>query len=206
MANYRAIELDLLRHGECEGGAIFRGRSDSPLTDAGLAAMLEQARACHTEWDLVFSSPLQRCKHFAERWCRGRDLDVIYDERLLEIDFGDWEGRSIDAVMREQPEHFNAWSESPDQHPPPNGENLADLTRRVNAFLAELEGLLWDSKVLLVIHGGVFRAVMQSLLGLPRAHINRLHVPHACASRFIVYHYGGTRSVKLLTHNLGGRL
>jgi broad specificity phosphatase PhoE len=57
--------IDLLRHGEVLGGSCYRGITDDPLTNKGWQQM--QAKLdCNKHWDVIISSPLSRCHHFAK--------------------------------------------------------------------------------------------------------------------------------------------
>ncbi len=203
MASFNVTHFDVLRHGECEGGEIFRGRTDPALLDSGLKKMLEQAQSCDMRWDQLISSPLQRCKAFAEKWSRENQIELQFDERLLELDYGKWDGQSIDAVMHNEKEQFNAWQQNPEKYSPPSGESLANLYCRVENFLIELEKKQIGKKILIVTHGGVLRTIILSLLNLPLTSSKNFNVPYACLSRFAIYHYNNRRDVKLLAHNAG---
>ncbi len=59
-----SVVVDLLRHGACAGGEIYRGRSDVALSELGLKQM--QAAVLGLHWQSIISSPLQRCDKFAQ--------------------------------------------------------------------------------------------------------------------------------------------
>ena len=63
--------IDLLRHGEVEGGEIIRGSTDDKLTDEGWAQM-QNALQGDIQWDVIISSSLLRCAEFAESFGRSR--------------------------------------------------------------------------------------------------------------------------------------
>lgn len=199
---FHATQLDILRHGNCEGGAIFRGHTDSALLHSGMECMLEQARFCDTRWDRVISSPLQRCADFAASWCRDNEIELTVDERLIELDFGKWDGQSVEQIIQENRQQFTAWQKNPESCSPPEGETLLSLVNRVNRFLLELETQWMDKKILIVTHGGVLRSILVNLLNLPLHSAQGFSVPHACLTRLAVYYYGDDKSVKLLGHNV----
>ncbi len=201
---FQTTHFDLLRHGECEGGAIFRGRTDSCLLEKGMAKMMEQAQRCNTAWDAIISSPLSRCKAFAQSWSEQKKIPLVFDERLIELNFGEWEGLSVDRVVNDDAVRFDAWQQRPDKNSPPFGESLESLCHRIAEFFHDTEKQ-WDGKkVLIVTHGGVLRAAMLNLLNMPLKSTNTIAVPYACITRFAIYRKkNGHRCVQLLAHNAG---
>lgn len=190
--------IDLLRHGECEGGAIFRGHNDVALTPAGRGQM-QQAIAKAGSWQQVISSPLRRCRSFAV------DLSPVrFDERLREMTFGGWDGRLIEEVWRDDEVLISAWSRDPSIVTPPGGEPLAAVATRVMACFAELLEQHRGQQLLLITHGGVIRVLLSQLLGMPLSHAGRIHVPYAALASVAVYHHAHGDSIKLLGHNWSG--
>ncbi|MFO8155736.1 MAG: histidine phosphatase family protein, partial [Thiohalospira sp.] len=88
--------VDLLRHGEPEGGRRYRGQSDDPLSATGWQQM-QAAVAGATPWQRVISSPLSRCRVFAETLAAERGLPLEVEADFREIGFGEWEGQSPEA-------------------------------------------------------------------------------------------------------------
>jgi alpha-ribazole phosphatase len=193
--------IDLLRHGECEGGHRFRGHNDVPLTSLGLAQM-QKASARAAPWNRVVSSPLQRCRVFADTLAGSMDVSV--DPRLMEIGFGDWEGRPVEEVWRTDSTVISAWSRDPTSVTPPGGEPLVQVAERVMSCFTELLALHRGQKLLLVTHGGVIRVLLSQILGMPLSCATRLHVPFATLASVAVYQSDdrpGGDLIKLLGHN-----
>lgn len=195
----KVTHIDLLRHGQCEGGAIFRGHFDAPLTAAGFAHMQAVHAASGAEWDRIISSPLQRCWRFAETLAPL--ATVAADARLKEMSFGDWDGMNIAEIWRDDAVRIAAWSRDPAAFTPPGGEPLVEVDQRVASLLADLVGAHAGQKVLLITHGGVIRVLLTRLLGMPLAHANRWEVPYGCFSRVAVYHHQNEQRCQLVAHN-----
>lgn len=165
------MKLILVRHAEPAAGVRGRcyGTLDVELSERGrkqagaLAATLRDERV-----DLVVSSPRRRALQTAA--ALGRPVDV--DERLCELDFGDFEGRTYDELEREEPELFRRWMSSPTTVRFPNGESYADLRARATAALADVRTRARSAVV--VTHGGVIRAGLAEWLELPDRAIFRL--------------------------------
>ena len=143
-ADFRALELHVIRHGQCEHNVQgrFVGQGDSPLTEAGreqarqngllLRQLLGGARAS----DFI-ASPLHRACTTMKlvRGCRlpAGHAAIEADHRLMELDVGDHSWQLIADILK-TPEHA-AYSSDPWNYVRPNGESHAQLHRRVGQFL-----------------------------------------------------------------------
>lgn len=130
-------------------------------------------------WRLpILSSPAQRCRGLAQACASTGEVvnEVALDPRLLEMDFGDWEGRPWAALPRAQ---FDRWAGDVAGFRPPGGECFDDLVRRVGAVLTEL-----DEPHLIVTHAGVIRAAGHLLGARPVAEAAAIEVPHLQPIRF----------------------
>lgn len=179
----RETLVDLLRHGETEGGSRLRGgRCDDALSQRG-REQLEAATGQGPAWRLIATSPLARCRVFAESLAGRIDADLVVDERLREYDFGDWDGRPFDELWREHGDELAAFFGDPDALTPPGGETAAAFRERVRAAWRDLLEAGADSHVLLVGHGGVLRQLVADVLGAPGPVHAALEWPHAAMSR-----------------------
>jgi broad specificity phosphatase PhoE len=196
MAATGGATIHLLRHGETAaapahragrtseagrpfpsvGGARYCGRTDVALTDNGWRQMWSAVETAGA-WRAVVSSPLARCRVFAERLAERRGIPVTLDERLVELDFGEWEGRRVAALMRACPEALARFWQDPLAHPPPGGETIAALSGRVLGAWRDIRAR--GEPVLVVSHAGPIRVILAHLAGRPLAHLPAIHVPHA---------------------------
>lgn len=176
--------VDTIRHGQPEGGQRYRGHLDDPLSHLGWHQMWS-ALDEHERWDAVLTSPLLRCRAFAQAVADRQDVPLHVDERLKEISFGDWEGLKSEEILARYGDRLSAfWSDS-ENHPPPGGERISAFHGRVAEAWAEWLDNLRGQRVLLVCHGGVIRVLLAEVLGASAANVMpRLHVPYACRTRF----------------------
>ena len=199
--NYTVTTIDLLRHGECEGGDVYRGSLDVPLSDNGWQ-QLRASAGDFAGWQQIVSSPLQRCARFAEELSARHGLPVRFDDAFREVHFGDWEGRAIADVWREQGSHVRRFFADPVNASPPNGEPLRQFEQRV---LSGWESLLQAHRgehCLLVAHGGTIRVLLAQVLAMPLTRIANLEVPYASASRIRIHHTEGQPEfASLVFHN-----
>ncbi len=195
--------VDLLRHGACEGGDIYRGSTDVALSSEGWRQM-EQATLQSTGWQTVVTSPLARCRVFAEHCAARLELPLQVVAGLREMDFGEWEGRLLKEVWRSEPQTVSRFYEDPAAVTPPGGEpTLLAQQRMVEAWQA-LMGQCAGQHLLLVCHGGVIRLLLSHLLDMSVSAIARLHIPYASISRVRVYRRGGQDFPVLMSLNAGG--
>lgn len=150
------MRLFLIRHpppavapGTCYGATDLPLADDPAFHAAALQPLLPAGAP-------IYSSPLTRCRRLAELLHPA----PVFDARIREIDFGDWEMQPWDALDRKL---LDAWAADPFHFVPPGGEAVAALRARVAAFLAELPEEAAD--VILVAHAGVIKVCAAELAG-----------------------------------------
>lgn len=129
------------------------GRTDVPLKPSfPEEAAAVRARLHNESFDEVWCSPLSRCRRLAEA-C-GYAAPRL-DDRLLEIDFGAWEGERFEAI--EDPQ-LQKWYDDYLHVRPTGGESFAEQCSRVAAFLKERAAISPGGRILVFSHGGVLLA------------------------------------------------
>ncbi len=146
------MEVVLVRHTSVKvpKGTCY-GWTDVPLADS----FPEEAARTKKQlegiaFDKVYSSPLSRAHRLAT-FCGFPD--AILDDRLKEMNMGDWEMRTYEDIEENDP-HIRQWYDDYMHEPATNGESFPDLYRRVTAFLDELRTMPCQ-KVAVFAHGGV---------------------------------------------------
>lgn len=165
------LTIYLLRHGQTAynaDGNKYCGRTDVNLTDEGLQ-QAERMRELlqKQEFDAIYSSPLARALNTAQI-ASGRPDDVQVEQRLIEIDFGEWEGKRPEEFQITDPESWKNWLQDPLLNRAGRvGESGAQVLDRLNSFYDELL-TKYDGKTVLVVgHNGVNRFFMADRLGMP---------------------------------------
>jgi len=174
--------IDLLRHGEPEGGKKYRGQTDDPLTEGGWQQMWS-ATGPVRPWGRIVTSPLRRCAAFAEALSEATGLPLEADTRLMEVDYGSWAGRTLAEIREAEPEVLEAFQADPWRNRPPGAEPMADFTARVLAAYGEIREEA-GSSVLIVGHAGVLRTIIAESLGMPLENLFQLQLPYAGRARF----------------------
>ncbi len=157
------MRLDLLRHGETTLSHTLRGHTDDELTENGWLQMqstIQQYVAGGTNWDVIFSSPLQRCHVFAINLAEQLEIPLQLNMHIKEMYFGDWEGISTQSIYENEPELLANFWQFPIKYHAPNGESLEQFLQRVQVGFDEIHTQMkihqWN-RALVVTHGGVIK-------------------------------------------------
>lgn len=157
------LQIDLLRHGETTLSHTLRGHLDDDLTEQGWLQMqstIQQYMTTPVDWDVIISSPLRRCRRFAEHLADQLGLPMWVNEHIKEMYFGDWEGISTQAIYEAEPERLANFWQFPTQYHAPNGESLIQFKQRVmygfEEIYVQMQRQDWN-KALVVTHGGVIK-------------------------------------------------
>jgi len=187
--------IDLIRHGEPVGGARFRGAQDDPLSELGWQQMRSSV-GDKQPWSQVISSPLSRCHAFADELSDKLALPLQVNAEFREIHFGAWEGLTSKELMQREPDALQRYWQDPDKHTPEGAERMCDFLERVHSAWDDLVAASLDQHSLLVCHGGVIRAILVRVLGMPAQNLWNFDVPYANVSRIVYHHFpdGGQAS------------
>lgn len=184
-----STRISVLRHGLPEGENCFRGITDFAITSKGLEQMHKATRSI-TAVDVVISSPLIRCAHFANEFATHNQIPLIKDTHWMEINFGDWDGREKEEVWIKEESALSQFWSTPWQFTPPNGETLAAYDQRVAKAWKQLLVQHQGKHVLLVTHGGVMKQLFRQIMQMPKSenYLHRLNIPYAGLMSLSVYH------------------
>ncbi len=169
-------KLVLLRHGQSQWNLEnrFTGWQNVPLTEKGIAEAKNAGlllKENNIIIDKVFSSVLDRANKTAEIAILASGIEKLFengtliyekDKRLNERDYGDLVGlNKSETADKYGKEQVHIWRRSYDT-PPPNGESLKDVVKRVSPYFVEIiQPLLNEGKnVLIAAHGNSLRAIM----------------------------------------------
>ena len=157
------LQIDLLRHGETTLSHTLRGHLDDDLTEQGWLQMqstIQQYMTTPVDWDVIISSPLRRCRCFAEHLADQLRLPMRVNEHIKEMYFGDWEGISTQAIYEAEPEQLANFWQFPTQHHAPNGESLTQFQQRIFIGFEQIYTQIQaqnGQKALVITHGGVIK-------------------------------------------------
>lgn len=180
------LNIYLLRHGETTWNADnnrYCGRTDIGLTEKGTRqaeSVRDQLKAI--SFDEVFSSPLQRAYTTAQI---ASGKAVKKEQRLIELDFGEWENKTKEEFIAENEGSWTNWMNDPaNTRAGVTGETAREVVTRVDDFFAELTSRYSVGNFLVVAHNGVNRLYMAYKLGMPLKNYRQLIQLNSAITQF----------------------
>ena len=200
----------LLRHGRSVSNTAhtLAGRSEGvELDEKGIAQAAELVgRLDGLPIRALVRSPLLRCRLTLEPLSAALGLDPVVEERLAEVDYGQWTGRKIGELVTEP-----LWSvvqQQPSAAVFPDGEGLAQVQTRAVAAVREHDRRLaaehgGDALWVACTHGDVIKAVLADALG---AHLDSFQRITADPASMSVIRYTDARPFVLHVNHTGAQL
>jgi broad specificity phosphatase PhoE len=168
----------LLRHGQTPMSVQKRyaGRSDVPLTEAGVQQAVAAAkRLASAGIGAIVASPLLRAVQTAQEVAAVTGAAVVTDDGFRETDFGAWEGLTFAEVRERWPSEVTTWLADPEVAPP-GGESFTDVSARVTAALRRVLADREGQRVLIVSHVTPIKTLVAAALLAPPAALFRMHL------------------------------
>lgn len=151
------MEVYLIRHTTPDiAKGICYGQSDIGVVDSfenEVQAMLDKNKLPQDNY-IVYSSPLQRCVVLAQKLFGDK---IVLDNRLKELDFGNWELQPWDAIDKEE---IDPWMNDFVHVKCPKGESYVDLYQRVLDFIKAIKKDAQKKNIIIVTHAGVIRSLL----------------------------------------------
>jgi len=166
------IKLIFIRHTETEWNKQkkYLGKTDVALSRKGIKqSEIISHYLKGKKITAVYSSGLKRAYQTASIIAEKHSLKVKKDERLDEIDFGDWEGMTFSQVQKKYPRLAKKYISVPLDTKIPKGESFFKFKSRINRSLKEILNKA-KGTVVIVSHGGVNRVIFCDLLKIPFSH------------------------------------
>ena len=155
------MKIYVTRHGQTDWNVQGKtqGRTDIELNEVGI----EQAKQTkeelkNVEIDLIICSPLKRARKTAEIINEGRNIPIIFEEQIIERNFGEFEGEKIKF------DEFWDYNLTPNYQ---RAETIQEIISRISNFLDKIKEEYKNKNVLLVTHGGVSIAINCYFKGIP---------------------------------------
>ncbi len=181
-----SLNIYFLRHGETTASRTggYCGVLDIDLTEVGTQMAQAFADAYRDlPWAAVYASPLRRTVATAQPLCDAIGLEMQVRAGLREIEYGQWEGLTVEAVRQQYEEDYVRWLTEPAWNPPTGGETAVQVASRASLVVAEIENNYTDGNVLVVSHKATIRILLCSLLGIDLGRFrDRIDMPVASVS------------------------
>lgn len=155
------MKIYVTRHGQTDWNVQGKtqGRADIELNEVGIKqAKQTKEELKNIDIDLIICSPLKRAKKTAEIINEGRNIPIIFDDQIIERNFGEFEGEKIKF------DKFWDYNAHPRYQ---RAETIQEIISRISNFLDKIKEEYKDKNVLLVTHGGVSIAINCYFKGIP---------------------------------------
>nr|WP_312577627.1 histidine phosphatase family protein [Sedimentibacter sp.] len=155
-------KIYITRHGETEWNkqGRFQGSLNSELTDKGLlAAELLSEAIENIDLDFIIASPLKRAYQTAEIVRGMKNIEIVADAGLQEINLGEFEGMKYDEIKNLKGDILRKIEEDPFTNRYPNGENLIEFYNRIEKTFKHIIKEYKGKNILVVAHGGTIKAI-----------------------------------------------
>ncbi|PKK38182.1 alpha-ribazole phosphatase [Siphonobacter sp. SORGH_AS_0500] len=175
------MDLFVMRHTSVHNTkGMCYGQREVDLSENYYQEIQQITRQFTKPFDVVYTSPLKRCVTLAEQIPSPL---VLEEKRLMEINFGDWEGQLWNDL---QGKEVTDWMNDFVRVQPPGGESLEMVCNRVQAFLEELRQQSYE-RVAIVTHAGVLRCIWANLIGVPLPNIFKIKVDYGQVDQFTLH-------------------
>lgn len=177
----------LVRHGETNWNreGRYQGQIDTSLSEFGREQGKKVAEALkNVPIDICYASPLSRSYETASMCAEPHGLAVIKDDRLLEINHGEWEGLLAAEVEQRYPELAVRWRTTVVDVQMPGGENIEDVRVRSMAAFQEYAQKHVGQTVLVVAHDAVNKAVICDILDIGLSKFWQVKQDNTCINVF----------------------
>lgn len=180
------LKLYFLRHGQtdCSRANLYCGSLDPDLTESGM--QMAHAFADHYRtfaWDAVYVSPRKRTIATAKPLCEATQTEMHLREGLIEIDYGKWEGETVQTVRTTYRDDYVKWLTEPAWNPPTGGETAVEVASRSAPVITEIQQHHSTGNVLIVSHKATIRIILCNLLGIDLGRFrDRIAAPVASVS------------------------
>lgn len=188
MFDHQPTQIILVRHGQTEWNRVerFRGRADIPLNDTGVeqAAALAGRIARKFQPSAVYSGPLNRTVKTAEPIAKALGLTVEILGGLVDIDYGDWQGRTPEDVEVKYPGEYDVWLNHPEKARIPSGESLDGVRARALLAMEDVADRHSGQTIVLVSHKVICKVLLCTVLGLDNSHFWNIEQDNAAMNIF----------------------
>lgn len=171
------LKIWLIRHGMTEGNRHQRyiGVTDECLCQEGRDLLSEFE---YPEPQILFASPLLRCRETAKILFPGKDVRII--EKLSECNFGDFENKNYKELAGDS--RYQAWIDSNGIMAFPGGETKEECaSRNLKGFQQAVEYCIQEkiTDAAMVVHGGTIMNIMEHY-AVPKKTFYEWHVGNGC--------------------------
>jgi probable phosphoglycerate mutase len=168
IAKDKITRFGLIRHAETVWNREkkIQGQTDSPLTRRGISQAESWGRVLNQiSWNRIMTSDIGRAVETAGRINQKLQVAINSDPGLREQDWGQWTGKTLSEIEKEDPQYFAAQIRAGWMFSPPGGETRLDLWKRGQLALVNMAVKRPGETILVVTHEGIIKSLIYRLSG-----------------------------------------
>ena len=181
-------QIIFLRHGQAKNNTerVLAGRTEGiPLTDTGIKQVEHTAQLLeHMNISAIYSSPIQRAKHTAEIVGEHNSIDIVIDDRLIELDMGKFTGMPYDEIFNNHGNVFLKFYNSELEIAHNGVETFVEVKKRVLGIVDHIIEKHPDENVVLVTHMDPIKAMLSTVIDLSPVNLFELIIANASLNIF----------------------
>ena len=181
-------QIIFLRHGQAKNNTerVLAGRTEGiPLTDTGIKQAEHTAELLeHMNISAIYSSPIQRAKHTAEIVGKQNSLDVVVDDRLIELDMGKFTGMPYDEIINSHGNVFMKFYNGELEIAHKGVETFSEVKKRVLGIVEHVIEKHSDENVVLVTHMDPIKAMLSTIVDISPTNLFDLIIANASLNIF----------------------
>ena len=178
-------KIFLIRHGQSEWNCLnkIQGQKNTLLTDLGKKQALYLGnRLIDEKIDIIYTSDLIRAYNTAEIISNRINKPLIVNKSIREINFGLWEGLTIQEIKERYKDEYSIWLKEPDKLNIQGFENLISLQERAMKSINEIILKNNGKNIAIVSHGAILKTIILGLLGIDICHYKNISLSNASLS------------------------
>lgn len=175
----------LIRHGQSEWNHLnkIQGQKNTLLTELGKKQALYLGnRLIDEKIDIIYTSDLNRAYNTAEIISKKINKPLIVNESIREINFGLWEGLTIEDIKNHYKDEYSIWLKEPDKLNIQGFENLISLQERAMKSINEIISENHGKNIAIVSHGAILKTMILGLLSIDISHYKNISLSNVSLS------------------------
>lgn len=173
----------LIRHGETEWNTLgkFQGCTDIALSEEGIKQAQLLKDRLNGEFDYIYASPLSRAFETANIIASVTDKKVAVANEIREINFGEWEGLTVNEISENYPEKFKIWRTDKVESKICGGDlSILNAANRAKKCILNIINDHKGKKIVIVAHGGIIKAALIGLLEWDMTMYHKMALGNTC--------------------------
>ncbi|WP_026886498.1 histidine phosphatase family protein [Clostridium beijerinckii] len=178
--------LLLIRHGETDWNALgkFQGCTDIELSKEGIKQAQVLKNRLNGTFDWIYASPLSRAFKTANILASITDKEVIIEPEIREINFGEWEGLTIQQISEKYPDVFKAWrTDKKESYICGGDSSIRNAVGRAKKCILDIVSKHRGEKIVIVAHGGIIKAGLIGIFEWDMTMYHKIALGNTCINK-----------------------